>query len=1610
MFGRKSKTLRILLSVFFIISMLLSYGPAANAIESTVVTVGTVTGEPGTELQVPVYLTSTGNVAVGQFDMYYDSALLTYTGYDRGDLVVSTSHTFIVTNPGTGPKRTRVIISSNPKVGIPAGTGTLIILKYQVAAGAQPGQSCALQLINNPPTSTLKLNDVSNAVISATWQDGQFSVPALPDITISGVPASVNLAKNDTQTLSVTTDPADATVTYASNNEAVATVSAGGEISAVGGGNTTITVTANRSGYNTATATCNVTVQVPVSGVTLNKNSTTITVDGSEQLTATVTPGDATDKSVTWSSDTPGVATVSNGQVTGVAPGAATITVTTVDGGYTTTCDVTVNPGTITISGVPANATLTVGGTTQTINATTTPNNASLSYASSNEAVATVSAGGLITAVAPGDANVTVTASKAGYNQATSTIAVHVNPGTITLSVNQTNVTLTTDSTHTIVPTVNPADAGVTYSSSDTNVATVGGGGVITAMAPGDANITVTASKNGYNDATKTVAVHVNLGTITISGVPADVTLNKNSTQTLSAITNPAGASLSFASSNTSAATVSAGGEISAVGGGSATITVTAAKAGYNTATATCNVTVQVPISGVTLDKTSTTITVDGNDQLTATVAPNDATDKRVTWSSDTPGVATVSNGQVTGIAPGTAIINATTVDGGYTAACNVTVNPGNITISGVPANATLTVGGTTQTINATTTPNDATVTYASSNEAVATVNAGGLITAVAPGDANVTVTASKAGYNNATTTVAVHVNPGTITLSVDHANITLTTDGTHTIVPTVSPVNAGVSYSSNDTNVATVNGDGVITAVAPGSANITVTAVKAGYNDATATVAVTVNLGAIMVSDIPANYSLNAGGTQAISATVSPAGASLSYTSSDPNVATVSNNGIITAIAPGSATITVAASKSGYTTGTATVLVTVADTTAPTWPAGCGLTATVAANKVTLEWLPASDNLGVTGYQIYQDNNLLTTVTGTVYCTVTVNTTGSHSFSVIAVDAGQNASGALTVSVIIADIEPPIWGKNSALTATVSAPGNVNLSWPAATDSAGVTGYRVYQDENLLTTPPITNTSYTVTGATYGTYTFTVQAGDASGNWSTAGLSTSIFIAQINNTVSGDVYSYTGQPISLPAIAPLNNGNVQLCTDIPAGTTITGPAMWNGEIQAPTVMQAETINSSLVTPDAGKVASVNTVIEVGLNNGTLEFDKAVRLLIPGQGNLDVGYIDGSGAFHKINTVVEATYADAVTAELAAKSVREGKQVVGGNDLAVWTMHFTKFVTYEQTNRHSSSSDGGGSATPQAVTSTTGTALVSPGVGGVISLGNEATVEIPADALTGTSAVEVKVQKLTTPPTVPTGFRMAGSAYELSVGGKSSYNFAKNVTIKLSFNSSALSADETPAIYYYDDVKDQWVNLGGTVSGNTVTVQVVHFTKFAVLAVKKEEQKVEALNDIAGHWAEASIKKLVALGCISGYPDGSFKPDNNITRAEFATILVKAFKLDNKGGKIFADTAAHWAKDYIAAAAANGVVNGYDAGAFGPDDLITREQMAVMVVKAAKLATESSQGTSFKDSSAISPWAAGAVAVAARNGVIKGYPDDIFLPQGRATRAEAVTVIVNVLK
>lgn len=168
------------------------------------------------------------------------------------------------------------------------------------------------------------------------------------------------------------------------------------------------------------------------------------------------------------------------------------------------------------------------------------------------------------------------------------------------------------------------------------------------------------------------------------------------------------------------------------------------------------------------------------------------------------------------------------------------------------------------------------------------------------------------------------------------------------------------------------------------------------------------------------------------------------------------------------------------------------------------------------------------------------------------------------------------------------------------------------------------------------------------------------------------------------------------------------------------------------------------------------------------------------------------------------------------------------------------------------------------------------------------------------------------------------------------------------------------------------------------------------------------ITDITGHWAESGIRKAFGLGFVNGYLDKTFRPERQITRAEFLTMLVKALGMTTPKAISWADVDQHWAKEQIQIAAQNGIVEGLGGNLFGPDQAITREQMTVMLARAMRIST-ATQKSSFRDGKDISAWALNDIDAATQWKLIQGYEDSTFRPQGSATRAEAVEIIIRAL-
>lgn len=170
------------------------------------------------------------------------------------------------------------------------------------------------------------------------------------------------------------------------------------------------------------------------------------------------------------------------------------------------------------------------------------------------------------------------------------------------------------------------------------------------------------------------------------------------------------------------------------------------------------------------------------------------------------------------------------------------------------------------------------------------------------------------------------------------------------------------------------------------------------------------------------------------------------------------------------------------------------------------------------------------------------------------------------------------------------------------------------------------------------------------------------------------------------------------------------------------------------------------------------------------------------------------------------------------------------------------------------------------------------------------------------------------------------------------------------------------------------------------------------------------------HWAYNCIVELVKKNIISGYPDGTFKPELDISRAEFISILARAMGLlvENPSTSTFNDVPANaWYLGYIESAYKADLIKGDGNGEFDPDAQITRQEIATILIRAMGkkdlAASCSGDKTKFNDDHSISLWARGFVMVASQEGIIGGYTDNTFRPDNNATRAEASAMICNYL-
>ncbi|GEM_PF-1385993 len=592
-----------------------------------------------------------------------------------------------------------------------------------------------------------------------------------------------------------------------------------------------------------------------------------------------------------------------NGAIIEPKKGVSSITINKVRVETSNEVKIDANLTTLDVTTKTTSLTINSGRTVNTLNVSSSAKNSDITL---NGTVKTLNASGDTKLSGSG------TVEKIGGN-GTVTNGGNITVKVETVTLNKTALALKVGNTEKLIATVKPDKATnktVTWTSDNKDIAEVGSDGTITAKKSGTAKITATADGK---TATCTVTVsteQIPATAIELNKATLDLTVGGNETLTATVTPSNSTDTVEWTTSNKNIATVDKDGKVTAVAVGEATIT---AKAGSKTAT--CTVTVKaaaVAVTGVSLNETTLSLEVGKNKKLTATITPENASNKNVTWSGGNEAVSVGSDGTVTAnkVTNTSVSITVTTEDGSYTATCAVTVTAASKTelaeaisqANSAKENIKTSIDGSDIPTKEKWVTSAELTAFESAITAAESVNSNDHATATDITDAVTALNSAKATFESAK-------KDGTkvdVTLSVNPASLEITEGDTGAITASVTPPGTAVTWTSSDQSVATVGTDGTVTGKKEGTATITATA-----GDKTATCEVTVKAATIAVTGVTLSSTtldLTVGGENgSLSATVIPSNATdqnITWASSAPNVATVSN-GTVTAVAAGTADIT---------------------------------------------------------------------------------------------------------------------------------------------------------------------------------------------------------------------------------------------------------------------------------------------------------------------------------------------------------------------------------------------------------------------------------------------------------------------------------------------------------------------------------------------------------------------------------------------------------------------------------------------------------------------------------------------------------------------------------
>lgn len=278
--------------------------------------------------------------------------------------------------------------------------------------------------------------------------------------------------------------------------------------------------------------------------------------------------------------------------------------------------------------------------------------------------------------------------------------------------------------------------------------------------------------------------------------------------------------------------------------------------------------------------------------------------------------------------------------------------------------------------------------------------------------------------------------------------------------------------------------------------------------------------------------------------------------------------------------------------------------------------------------------------------------------------------------------------------------------------------------------------------------------------------------------------------------------------------------------------------------------------------------------------------------------------------------------------------------------------------------------------------------------------------------------------------KLVGEIYEIKAATQQSPTgilFNKPIDIALTYSyEEPAEVQQSLTIYYFNEKNQNWEKLTGehALSARYIKISTNQPGKYALFVAAEavdltEPELISNFIDIKGHWAEQDINTLYQKGLISGVTTFQFQPERPITRAEFAAIMLRALGEDPGSymtGRFYDVPADTWYFNVVNKAAEIGIISGYSSTRFGPQDSITREQIAGIISRALQLKGKGISITSsrieaglagFADQRNISAWARSGVAFALENNIVMGRTTTQFAPLETATRAEAAAMILR---